>query len=183
MDVEIEQENENAITVHTICFEPKNKSRIPKLPLVMIHGLGGGLPCFHKNYESLCQERKVYGIDIPGFALSTRMTFPKTTIECRDRMLTLLDKWRQAMKINKFILLGHSFGGHLSAAYTVKYHAHVRHLILADPWGILPKEEDNTREDPQLWQKAAMSISNMLKSNPFDAVRGAGPLGRFHRNA
>ena len=145
----------------------------------MIHGLGGGLPCFHKNYGPLCQDRKVYGIDLPGFALSSRVPLPKNAKACRDKIVDLLDKWRAALDIKKFILLGHSFGGHLAAAYTVKYHTHVRHLVLADPWGIIPKEEDSTRDDPMLWQKAAMSVSNLLKSNPFDVLRGAGPLGKL----
>ena len=39
------------------------------------------------------------------------------------------------MKLEKMILLGHSFGGYLSAAYALKYGKCVSALILADPWG------------------------------------------------
>lgn len=178
MDVEVEQEG--GVTIRTIFFERRRKGFVNRLPIVLIHGLGGGLPCFHRNYDFLCQDRKVYGIDLPGFAMSSRLSFPTSPLECRDFIITLVDKWRMAMNIEKFILLGHSYGGHISAAYAVKYPKHVGHLILADPWGIIPKEEDKTRDDPQLWQKAAMSVSNLMKSNPFSILRGAGPLGKLN---
>jgi pimeloyl-ACP methyl ester carboxylesterase len=40
------------------------------------------------------------------------------------------------------VLLGHSFGGYLSAAYALKYPENVQHLILADPWGLPEKPVD-----------------------------------------
>ena len=86
------------------------------------------------------------------------------------------------MNIKKFILLGHSFGGYVSASYTVWHPSRVRHLILADSWGIISKEDDNLRKDPEMWQKAAMTVSNQLKSNPFDVLRNSGPLGKSQLN-
>lgn len=166
-------------TVHTVLFETQEKDQDKKIPLVMIHGLGGGLPCFHKNYSFFCNNRDVYGIDLPGFALSSRIKMSTNAEECLEKMTSLLDKWRRAMNIKEFILLGHSFGGYLSSAYTVKNPAQVKHLILADPWGIIPKEEDHTRKDPKLWEKAAMSISNLMRANPFSIIRNIGPLGKL----
>ncbi len=67
----------------------------------------------------------------------------------------------------------------MAAAYAVSHPSRVRHLILADPWGIISKDDDDMREDPVLWQRAAMCISNTLKSNPFDVLRDSGPLGKL----
>ncbi len=173
IDVEVDEKNGHKI--HTVCFDPKED--ISKLPLVMIHGMGGGNPCFHKNYGHFCKNRKVYGIDIPGFALSSREDLSKDPEQCLKELTTIIEEWRKAMKIDQFVLLGHSFGGYLSAAYAVKNPERLEHLILVDPWGIIPKEEDSTREDPQLWQRAAMSISHLMRSNPFSIIREIGPLG------
>jgi len=141
----------------------------------MIHGLGGGLPCFYKNYPHLCRDRKVYGIDLPGFALSSRVKFPEDPTKCLEKMVDLLEKWRRRKKIKKLILLGHSFGGYLSAAYAVAHSSRVRHLVLVDPWGMVSKKEDH-RKDPALWEKAAMAVSKKLHTNPFSLVRESATL-------
>ena len=41
--------------------------------------------------------------------------------------------------IHRINLLGHSFGGYLSSQYSLKYPDRVEKLILADPWGMMPR--------------------------------------------
>lgn len=41
--------------------------------------------------------------------------------------------------LNRINLLGHSFGGYLSSQYSLKYPDRVEKLILADPWGMMPR--------------------------------------------
>ena len=41
--------------------------------------------------------------------------------------------------LHRINLLGHSFGGYLSSQYSLKYPDRVEKLILADPWGMMPR--------------------------------------------
>ena len=56
-----------------------------------------------------------------------------------------LEKWRKAMKLEKFVLLGHSLGGYISCCYALQYPQHVEKLILASPVGV--PQESKTVED------------------------------------
>ena len=70
-------------------------------------------------------------------------------------------------------------GGFLAASYAIKYPQHVRHLILADPWGFPEKPKDvvNKSQVP-FWVKAIAYLVQPL--NPLWAVRFAGPYGKYH---
>lgn len=57
-------------------------------------------------------------------------------------MASFIEAWRVEMKLEKFVLLGHSLGGYLSTAYTLRYPEAVQHLVLADPWGFKDKPKD-----------------------------------------
>ena len=86
--------------------------------LVALHGLGGSAGSWIHNLDSLAEEFEVYAIDLPGFALSSRPTFDTTRdpAELEERMVAGVEAWRKAKGIEKFTLLGHSFGGYISAA-------------------------------------------------------------------
>ena len=79
------------------------------------------------------------------------------------------------MGLEKFCLLGHSFGGYLSAAYTLKHPEHVSHLILADPWGLPEKPKEFSRPIP-IW--ITVLYHGLFKHlNPLAGLRMAGPWG------
>ena len=165
-------------SIRTICFQAARYHTEVKTPLVMLHGMGGGLPTYHKNFRHLHEDREVYAIDLPGFALSSRVVFLGGAKECTNMFVEIIDKWRQKVRLDQFILLGHSFGGYIASSYAVKHPERVEHLVLLDPWGILPKEEDAAALDKDMWQKGAMELSHMAKSNPFSMLRRTGPLGK-----
>ena len=144
-------------------------------PLVMIHGLGGGIALFALNIDELSKHRKVYAIDLPGYARSSRCRFKSNPEEVEAQYVQSIENWRSKIGLNKFCLLGHSFGGYLSAAYALKYPEHVSHLILAEPWGFPEKPKGKSRPIP-LWVKIVYHI--LLKHfNPLDGLRMAGPWG------
>jgi len=87
------------------------------------------------------------------------------------------------MKLDRFILVGHSMGGFLSSAYALKYPERVSRLVLVDPWGY-PKKPDNPDDlipdrAKNSWRFRAITTIGQ-KVNPLSIVRGAGPYGNNH---
>ena len=160
--------------IRTIKFGNHNNHE--KIPLVLMHGFGAGLGFFILNYKYLSQKRNVYAIDLLGFGLSSRPKFPNDPIETENMFVESIEQWRIKMGLEKVNLLGHSFGGYISALYALKYPDNLHHLILADPWGF-PELPDPEEFGLSLWKLALLKkISNM---NVFSFLRAAGPLGKL----
>jgi len=96
-------------------------------------------------------------------------------LEAEQQMVKSLEAWRKQMKLEKFILLGHSFGGYLATSYSINYPDRVKHLILADPWGFA---ERPAKLDLPLWLKfISIVVYPFTWFNPLASVRAAGPMG------
>ena len=149
-------------------------------PIVLIHGYGGGIGLWSLNLDQLCTDRPVYALDLPGFARSSRPTFSINPIEAEQQIVDMLEEWRIGIGLNQqFILLGHSFGGFLSSAYTIRYPTYVKQLVLIDPWGIGRKPEDWQTSRMQRippWLRKFSTV--LMKFSPFAGLRIAGPFGK-----
>ena len=173
----------DGVIIHTvhICDNPhlcgNGDSPASATPLVMVHGIGGAIPAFHKNYHHLARDRCVYGIDLPGFGLSERVEFPDDPDGCERQMVDMIEQWRTVMKFDKIILLGHSFGGYVSAAYALQHHEHVQHLVLLDPWGMFSQDDDASNEKTKtLMKKMAQKVCTHLKVDPFTKFASFGHI-------
>lgn len=150
--------------------------RDEETPLVMIHGMGAGLGFFSLNFDRLVQDRTVYAIDLPGFGRSSRCSFNSDPALAEFQYISALEKWREQVGLKKMILLGHSFGGYLSAAYALRHPNNVQHLILADPWGFLEKPVDLVqRYNIPFWVRAIFAVARHF--NPLATLRLSGPFG------
>jgi cardiolipin-specific phospholipase len=65
--------------------------------------------------------------------------------EAEEWFIDALEEWRQVRGIERFTLMGHSFGGYLAVRYALKYQGHVNKLILASPVGV-PEDPYAVRE-------------------------------------
>ena len=166
--------------MRTVILEPKAPPPLDmeRPPLVMLHGFGAGLVQYFKNFDSLHQNRRLLAPDLPGFGRSTRVQFPKDSVRAERQFVDSIEKWRQQMGLENFVLLGHSMGAFLATAYAIKHPHRVRHLVLVDPWGFPsgPTEEEidkmSTRFQRFTWKM-------FVNTKPFAVVRAAGPWGEI----
>ncbi|XP_021948565.1 (Lyso)-N-acylphosphatidylethanolamine lipase isoform X2 [Folsomia candida] len=145
-------------------------------PLVMLHGLGAGVALWALNLDGLAATRHVYAVDLLGFGRSSRPVFSTDALDAEREFVQSIEEWRKEMRLDKFILLGHSMGGFLATSYAIRYPSRVSHLILADPWGFPEKPADLSQRYPiPLWVKMIAYCLQPL--NPLWGIRIAGPMG------
>ncbi|XP_046461530.1 (Lyso)-N-acylphosphatidylethanolamine lipase-like isoform X2 [Daphnia pulex] len=140
-----------------------------KSPLVLLHGFTSGIGLWCLNFDALAEDRPVYAMDLLGFGSSSRPHFNTDANVAEGEMVKFVEEWRKGVKLDQdFILLGHSMGAFVAAAYALRHPDKVSHLILADPWGFSTRPSN-----------AQGIVFNMLqrfpKLNPLKFMRSSGP--------
>ncbi|EJU06173.1 alpha/beta-hydrolase [Dacryopinax primogenitus] len=118
-------------------------------PTVLLHGYAAGLGFYFQNLPFLANEwvakrgGSLYALDWLGMGRSARVPFKirskgvlAKVLEAESFFVDSLEEWRKVQKIDKMALVGHSLGGYLSVAYTLKYPQHVSRLVLLSPAGV-----------------------------------------------
>lgn len=173
--------------------------------LLILHGFGAGLGFFYKNFEPLSRRSgwQLYALDLLGMGRSTRPPFNVDGKKqhagialAEDWFIDAIEEWRKIRNIDRFTLIGHSLGGYLAAAYTLKYPGHLDKLILASPVGVpehpvvsktksegantnTTPPESNPPSQPAAQLKTYHPIIKFLWDNvsAFSLIRWAGPFG------
>jgi len=133
----------------------KNKNA---LPLLVLHG-GPGVPHTYLNVlKALASERPVIFYDQLGCG--------RSAVEKNDNRLWNLTRFERELetlvtklRLNKFHLLGHSWGAALASEYAVKHPERLQSLILASP--LLSTD---------LWQKDARKLIAQLAREVQSAI-------------
>lgn len=103
-------------------------------PIILMHGWGGSNVSFAGTYEYLCGlNRDVVSIDFPGFGSSD---LPPSEWGLED-YAACVSELRDALKLRKAILVGHSFGGRV--ALFLGSEPWVESLVLVDAAGLKPR--------------------------------------------
>jgi proline iminopeptidase len=98
-------------------------------PLVVVHGGPGADHTYFLPYLlPLARTHRLIFIDERGSGRSQRLQ--DTSQYSVENMVEDVEDVRQALKLGKISLLGHSYGGVLAQAYALKYQQNLTHLIL-----------------------------------------------------
>ncbi len=127
-------------------------------PFLILHGWGSKAERWRVVGELLLERGlKVIIPDLPGFGESQ---IPVRAWSLND-YANFIDQFSELLKLKKFYLLGHSFGGSLAIKYALKFPEKVKKLFLAAPSCI---RKDNKKK--QLLAKTA-KLSNAFSFLPF----------------
>jgi pimeloyl-ACP methyl ester carboxylesterase len=105
-------------------------------PFLILHGWGGSSDSWKKVIEILERENiKVIAPDFPGFGKSK--TPPQAW--ALQNFVDWLKEFLEKLKIEKFFLLGHSFGGRVAIKFSLSFPEKIKALILVNSAGIKQK--------------------------------------------
>jgi pimeloyl-ACP methyl ester carboxylesterase len=95
-------------------------------PLIILHGGSDGADAWKANIALLAKHYRVFAPNLPGFGLSAEVLSSYKVNDLAD----FIDQFAANLGLQKFYLMGHSFGGGIAAHYALKYPQKVRKLIL-----------------------------------------------------
>ena len=96
--------------------------------VVLVHGYGESLIAWRGILDGLAERHDVIAMDLPGFGLSSKPVSGYGNEAMAGAVLDLLD----TLGVERFAIVGHSLGGAVSAAVTVRAPARVTQLVLLD---------------------------------------------------
>ena len=130
----------------------------PGLPLLVLHGGPGGTSCGFSPLEALGDERPVIRYDQLGSGRSGRPD--DATLWQVDRFVEELHTVRTELGLERFHLLGHSWGGALAAAYVLEKGTDgIASVVLSSPLLSTP-----------LWIDDAMLLRSQLPDDVQQAL-------------
>ncbi|ODV62408.1 alpha/beta-hydrolase [Ascoidea rubescens DSM 1968] len=168
--------------INEFVIYPKGKqSNDPNLNhLIFLHGYGGGIGFFLKNFQSFLSFENsnwcLHAIDLLGYGVSSRPEFRCSNLSnSEDFFVDSLENWRKLRKLNNsenILICAHSLGGYLISVFNMKYPNKFRKILMVSPAGIIKpsKLPDIPKYYDMLWNQ---------NYSPFSLVRYFGPLGSY----
>jgi pimeloyl-ACP methyl ester carboxylesterase len=116
----------------------------PAGTLLLVHGLGTSSSTWVKVLPLLQGRYRIAALDLPGFGFST-LNGDRTFCTLQEHVEALAI-FADAVGCTPVILLGHSFGGWISAFYASRHPHNVKHLVLVDTAGVYYRGVEKLRE-------------------------------------
>lgn len=114
-------------------------------PLTLLHGISSGAASWHKQMALLGY--RVLAWDMPGYGESPMLATARADAGAyADALARMLDR----AGVQKTVLVGHSLGALVAAAFAARYPQRVRYLVLADVAQGYGQAEAAQRE--KIWQ-------------------------------
>jgi pimeloyl-ACP methyl ester carboxylesterase len=172
------------VLVHTVRVPSKrdsSESSKPPPPLVLLHGFLSGSALWAANVDHLAAHHTTYMLDWPGFGRSAR---PRSAVldspeRAEQFFVESLEAWREELGLESMMLVGHSMGGYLAAAYALRYPERVPKVVLADPWGMPVRSSADSERLGRLPFpfKLVLRMIDSDRFSPLAAMRLAGFAG------
>ena len=107
----------------------------------MIHGFAASGALFYRLLKPLREHFCLLLIDVIGMGASSRPNnFMKDDFDAQESInyfVNYIEKWRVKIgSITDFYLAGHSYGGYIAGHYALKYHQHIKKLLMISPLGV-----------------------------------------------
>ena len=129
--------------------------------IILVHGLASNAGFWRCSIPLLSKNYRVIAVDLPGYGKSQKDAYPYTMTFYSEQIKKLADE----LKLDKFILVGHSMGGQIAITFSLKYPERLEKLVLASPAGI---EEFEQGEGD--WLRSVMTVTG-VKKTPEDGIR------------
>lgn len=71
-------------------------------PMVLVHGMGGGVGLWSLNLDALCKNRPVFAFDLLGFGRSSRPNFSTDPEEAESMFVNSIEEYRR--QVGDFII-------------------------------------------------------------------------------
>lgn len=111
--------------------------------LVLLHGFAASKEVWLKQAELLTPHFHVIAPDLPGWGESSRVDGASYNI---DAQASRLAAFVEALRLPRFVLIGHSMGGAIAGVYAAEHPEHVAELALLDSFGLKANDNDFSRE-------------------------------------
>lgn len=141
--------------------------------VVLLHGIGSGAGSWELLATLLMQRVRVIAWDAPGYGNSDTLAVAGPAASDYARAL---HGFVGVLGLQRFVLVGHSLGAMMAAAYAAAHPLHVQELVLADP------AQGYAGSDPRTRKRVRNERVRLLEKLGTDAYaeQRAGSLLRQH---
>jgi len=108
--------------------------------IVLLHGWGQNIEMMDMLGRPFQKEYRIIVLDLPGFGASSEPDKPSSVTDYAKTLYLFLKK----LKVEKPVLVGHSFGGRIAICYAAKY-ATSKVVLLSSPFRPSQKSSSNYR--------------------------------------
>ncbi len=141
-------------------------------PVVLLHGIGSGAASWVHQLDALGASRRVLAWDAPGYGASTPVL---GLSPAAADYAAALNAWLDALDIARCVLVGHSLGAIVAAAFARSLPARLAGLLLISPaggYGSAPADTRDARRDARLAMLAELGPAGLAEQRSANMLSG-----------